>query len=285
MKSNHNPTISVLMPVYKTNTEYLKATIQSILNQTFKDFEFLILDDCPTDSRENIVKSFKDKRIKYIQNKKNLGITPSRNKLVQMAKGKYFAVMDHDDISLPKRFEKQVNYLNKHPEVGVVGCQYQIVPNGRKSRLPTLNSEIQMGLMQDCMILHPSSMIRSSVLSKSPYKEEFSPSEDYALWCNLIGKTKFYNLPEILFHYHIHESNTSKTQNYKMQNSAKEIRRIVRQKHPELWENFKKFAPHIIRMKLFGIIPIGKFEQFGNYKKGILKFMPFISTKIKYKHS
>lgn len=279
------PKVSVLMPVYRTKPEYLKATIQSILNQSFKDFEFLILDDCPTDTREDLVKSFKDKRIKYKKNKKNMGITPSRNKLVQMAKGRYLAVMDHDDISLPKRFEKQVAFMDKHPNVGVVGCQYQIVPNGRKSRLPTTHEDIQTGLTQDCMILHPSSMIRAAVLGKAPYKEEFSPSEDYALWCDLIGKTKFYNLPEILFHYHLHESNTSKTQSNKMQITAKKIRNIVRQKHPTLWENFQQKAPHIVRMKLFGILPLGKFEQAGNKRKGILKYLPFITVKIKYKHS
>ena len=279
------PKISVLMPVYRTKPEYLKATIQSILDQTFKDFEFLVLDDCPTDSRENVIKSFKDKRIKYSKNKKNMGITPSRNKLVQMAKGKYLAVMDHDDIALPKRFEKQVQFLEKHPDVGVVGCQYQIVPNGRKSRLPTAHEEIQMGLMQDCMILHPCSMIRAEVLKKDPYKAEFSPSEDYMLWCDLIGKTKFHNLPEILFHYHLHETNTSKTQSQKMQDAAQKIRKITHQKHPELWDKFQKTAPHIVRMKLLGLIPLGKFEQSGNKRKGVLKYLPFITTKIKYKHS
>lgn len=278
------PKVSVLMSVYGTKPEYLKTTIQSILDQTFKDFEFLILDDCPTDTRENVIKSFKDKRIKYSQNKTNIGITPSRNKLIQMAKGKYLAVMDHDDIALPKRFEEQVRFLDNHPDVGVVGCQYQIVPNGRKSRLPTTNEEIQMGLMQDCMILHPSSMIRANVLKKYPYKAEFSPSEDYALWCDLIGKTKFYNLPQILFHYHLHEANTSRTQNKKMQDTAKKIRSIVRQKHPQLWQKFQNSAPHIVRMKLLGIIPLGKFEQKGSYKKGLLKYLPFITTKIKYNH-
>lgn len=279
------PTVSVLMPVYRTKPEYLRATVQSILDQTFKDFEFLILDDCPTDTREDLVKSFKDKRIKYIQNKENMGITPSRNKLVQMATGKYLAVMDHDDISLPKRFEKQVAFLEKHPDVGVVGCQYQMVPNGRKSRLPTTNEDIQIGLMQDCMILHPSSMIRASVLKKDPYKAEFSPSEDYALWCDLIGKTKFYNLPETLFHYHLHEANTSKTQSQKMQDTAEKIRKTVRKNHPELWQKFCQSAPHVVRIKLFGFVPLGKFLQSGNQRKGILKYLPFITTKIKYKHS
>lgn len=279
------PKVSVLMPIYKTKPEYLRATIQSILDQTFKDFEFLILDDCPSDTRKDIVKSFKDKRIKYSQNKENLGITRSRNKLIQMAKGKYLAVMDHDDISLNQRFEKQVKFLDKHPDIGVVGCQYEMVPNGRKSRLPTKNEDIQMGLMQDCMILHPSSMIRASVLKKDPYKAEFSPSEDYGLWCDLIGKTKFYNLPKILFHYHLHETNTSKTQSQKMQDTAQNIRKFVRQKHPDLWQRFQQSAPHIVRIKLFGILPLGKFEQYGNKKKKIFKYLPIITTKIKYKHS
>ena len=285
MKSKQTPTVSVLMPIYKTKPTYLKATIQSILNQTFKDFEFLILDDCPSDTREDVVKSFKDERIIYTKNKENLGITPSRNKLVQMAKGQYLAVMDHDDISLPERFEKQVAFLQKHPRVGVVGCQYQMVPNGRQSRLPITDTDIKTGLMQDCMILHPSSMIRACVLKKDPYKAEFSPSEDYALWCDLIDKTDFYNIPEILFHYHLHEANTSKTQSQKMQNTAQKIRDIVRQKHPKLWQNFQQNAPHIVRMKLFGLIPLGKFIQQGCRKKGPLKYLPFITTKIKYKHS
>ena len=84
------------MPVYKTNEAHLREAIESILNQTFTDFEFLILDDCPDDDREAIVKSYKDKRIKYSKNDKNLGITPSRNKLIEMSQGEYLAVFDHD---------------------------------------------------------------------------------------------------------------------------------------------------------------------------------------------
>ena len=91
--------VSVLMPVYKTNEQYLREAIASILNQTFTDFEFLILDDCPNDTRERIVKPYEDKRIKYSINEKNLGISASRNKLIEMAQGEYLAIFDHDDIS------------------------------------------------------------------------------------------------------------------------------------------------------------------------------------------
>ena len=92
------PKISVLMPVYKTPEAYLKAAIESILAQTFGDFEFLILDDCPQDDRQKIVESYGDKRIKYIKNPQNMGISAARNKLIDLAKGEYLAVFDHDDI-------------------------------------------------------------------------------------------------------------------------------------------------------------------------------------------
>ncbi|MBR4927772.1 MAG: glycosyltransferase, partial [Alphaproteobacteria bacterium] len=104
--------VSVLMPIYRTQESYLRTAIESILNQTYWDYEFLILDDCPEDDREDIVKSYNDPRIVYMRNDKNLGITRSRNKLIELAKGDYLATMDHDDISLPTRFEKQVVYLD-----------------------------------------------------------------------------------------------------------------------------------------------------------------------------
>ena len=88
------------MPVYKTQEEHLRAAIESILNQSFTDFEFLILDDCPTDTRETIVKSYNDPRIKYLINETNLGISKARNKLIDLAQGEYLAVFDHDDLSL-----------------------------------------------------------------------------------------------------------------------------------------------------------------------------------------
>ena len=137
------PKVSVLMPIYKTKEEYLREAIESILNQSFTDFEFLILDDCPENSREEIVKSYSDGRIKYLKNEKNLGITPSRNKLIEMAKGEYLAVMDHDDISLPARFEKQVQYLDEHQYIGVCGCWREDFPQKEVFEFPEDDLEIK----------------------------------------------------------------------------------------------------------------------------------------------
>lgn len=116
------PCVSVLTPIYNSNPSHLKECIESILNQTFSDFEFIILNDSPENNElDKIVESYKDKRIKYFKNDKNLGISRSRNKLIDLAQGEYIAIFDHDDISLPTRLEKQVRFLDENLDVGLVG--------------------------------------------------------------------------------------------------------------------------------------------------------------------
>ncbi len=114
------PRVTVLMSVYN-GEKYLREAIDSILNQTFKDFEFLIIDDGSTDSSADIIRSYTDFRIRLIQNEKNIGLTRSLNKGLKLAKGEYIARMDVDDISLPIRFEKQVSFLDKYEDVKLVG--------------------------------------------------------------------------------------------------------------------------------------------------------------------
>ena len=249
--------ISVLMPVYKTDEKFLREAIESILNQTFTDFEFLILDDCPEDDRENIVKSYNDPRIKYFKNEKNLGITPSRNKLIDMAQGEYLAVFDHDDISLPERFAKQVEFLDNNPEVGVVSSAFKSVSDNKTHIYPKDSAYIKMISMSYCAMLHPASMIRKSVLIENNirYEEKFSPAEDYALWCRLIPYTEFHNLEEVLFLYRDHENNTSHNQHDQMKNGTIYVQAFVRNKHPDLYQEYLWHANHITKMKLFGIIP------------------------------
>ena len=108
------PKVSVLTPLYNTNPSFLKEMIESILNQTFKDFEFLLLNDSPENKElKKIVESYNDRRIIYLENEKNLGISKSRNKLLELAKGEYIAIFDHDDISLPERLENRWIFLTK----------------------------------------------------------------------------------------------------------------------------------------------------------------------------
>ena len=249
--------VSVLMPVYKTNEAYLREAIESILKQTFTDFEFLIVDDCPSDTREAIVKSYNDSRIVYSINPQNLGIAGVRNKLIDMAQGEYLAIMDHDDVSLPERFQKQVEILDAHPEIGVVGCKTQRMSNGNFSKNPTNDEDVRLALMRVCAITHPSAMIRKSVLTDNNirYEEEFSPSEDYALWCRLIPYTKFYNIKEPLFLYRDHAQNTSHAQQGKMRSATLAIQAIVQTQNPTLYQEFLFKATHLSKFKLFNLIP------------------------------
>ena len=119
---NSSPKISVMMIVYNAE-KFIREAIESILNQTFSDFEFIILDDHSTDNSYEIINEYakRDNRILVLHNEKNLGIAESRTKCIKFAKGKYIAIADADDISIPTRLEKQLKYLEEHKEYGVVG--------------------------------------------------------------------------------------------------------------------------------------------------------------------
>lgn len=250
--------ISVLMPVYKTREEHLREAIESILAQTFSDFEFLILDDCPEDSREKIVRSYSDSRIKYFKNERNLGISATRNKLLSLSKGEYLAVFDHDDISLPKRFEKQAAYLDAHPYVGVVSCWRENFPKKKIVKLPVGDDDIKRALMEICALLHPAAMIRKSVLNQNNinYEAEYTPCEDYRLWLRLLGVTRFYNIPEVLFKYRWHGENASIIQKERMFQITRDLRAWAKARYPATYQRYLDLQTHVDSFKLFGIFPI-----------------------------
>ena len=283
--SIQSPKVSVLMPIYNTQEAYLREAIESVLSQTFQDYEFIILNNSPSNTKlDEIVTSYKDNRIRYVKSEQNTGISEGRNRLMELAKGEYFAVLDHDDICLPTRFEEEVKVLDEHPEIGVVGTLYERFPVSKGiSKMSETSEAIEHHLMEGCAVLHPSSMIRASVLKENNirYEEKFTPAEDYALWCWLIGKTKFYNIQKVLMKYRWHENNASKLQAKQMEQATASIHAFVRAEHPQLWKDVCENAPHVMRMKFFGIIPLGKFVQKGNKRPGLLKYTPFITTRMK----
>lgn len=251
--------VSVLMPVYNTPEEYLRPAMESILAQTYRDFEFVILNDASTDENvEKIIKSYSDKRIRYYKNDVNRGISFSRNRLIELAKGEYLAVFDHDDISFPTRLEKEAAFLDNHSEVGVVGSWYQAFDKDKVRKFPTDDAAIKRGLMSGCVVSHTSAMIRKSVLigNHISYEEVFSPAEDYALWCRLLSKTNFANIPEALVAYRCHAGNTSHKQRYKMTLATYGIWDFVRKENPALWEMAKSLRGKKYKVKLFNLIPV-----------------------------
>lgn len=208
------PKISVIMPVYNTEEKYLREAIESILNQTCTDFEFMIMDDGSSNNAREVISSYKDSRILYIKNEQNLGLIKTLNKALDLAKGEYIARMDSDDISLPERFKKQSDFLDKNPEIGILGTWFNCIPKDRVIETFTTDEEIK-----ECMLVnsnnigHPTVMVRKSIVKTLgiKYDETNLYVEDYALWLSLIDKVKFANIAEILLNYRIHGNSVCQT--------------------------------------------------------------------------
>ncbi len=282
------PRVSVLLPVYNTKEAFLREAIDSILAQTFTDFELLVVDDASPDPNvRRVVRAYADSRIRYDVNPVNMGISGVRNRLLDMARGEYLAVMDHDDISLPQRFEKEVAYLDANPGVGVVSCFAEVVGGGKTSvwTFPVEDADIKAALIRICPLLHPASMIRRQVLRDSGlrYEADFSPAEDYALWCRLIPHTRFHNLPEVLFRYRLHETNTSIVQKEKMERAQLAVQCMVKAGNPALYDFYTESATHVTRVKLFGFIPCLKIVRRGRRRACSLFGIPLYRSKIDHR--
>lgn len=215
--------ISVLMSVFNTRKDFLMEAVESILNQTYQNFEFIIIDDGST-KREisDILAEYKrrDNRIIILKNEKNMGLTKSLNKGLSIAKGKYIARMDSDDISVLNRLEKQIDYMEKHKDIAVLGSKVKIF--GKKQ---AAESGYYIDYMQGCYEkfkikmffvnagpVHPAVMMRKEFLDKHGirYNESIKKAQDYCLWIDcILNGGKIYNYPEILLHYRMHEDQIS----------------------------------------------------------------------------
>lgn len=191
------------MSVYN-GEKYLKESIESILNQTYTDFEFIIINDASTDNTATILKQYNDKRIIIIENPENIGLTKSLNKGIQIAKGKYIARMDADDISLPERLEKEVRFMEEHPEIEILGTDYYEIDTNRKRliskvNIPETDEQIRKVLFKYNPFIHSSLMIRRDILNVIGYYDErFKASQDYDLILRILAKYKGHNLKEEL---------------------------------------------------------------------------------------
>ncbi|WJS95137.1 glycosyltransferase [Flavobacterium johnsoniae] len=222
---DRKPKITVLMPVYNCEL-YIKEALESILNQTFSDFELLIIDDASSDSTVSIIKNYNDSRLRLIEKDKNSGITNSLNYGLSIARGEYIARMDGDDISFPERFEKQVAFLDANPEIILCGTNYKVIGKNENIILPECNESIKIRLLRDNCIAHPSVMMRRQKLIESsvlydPIKES---AEDYDLWVRLLAFGKLYNLQDFLLQYRVHEMQISKKRQKQQNESALECR-------------------------------------------------------------
>jgi glycosyltransferase involved in cell wall biosynthesis len=206
------PRISVLMPIYNREV-FLQEAIESILRQTFDDFEFLLLDDGSTDRTAEIAMqaAAQDARIRYQRWDQNRGIAAVMSEGITLARGEYVAQMDSDDISLPDRFARQVAFLDAHPEVGVCGawiCSFRESGRENISKPPLDHESIHARMIFSNPIKNPAVMVRGSFLRSTglTFDPAFVTFSDYDFWSRAVVLTKFANLPEVLLRYRIHSA-------------------------------------------------------------------------------
>ncbi|MCS3700199.1 glycosyltransferase involved in cell wall biosynthesis [Salinibacter ruber] len=256
MKSS-DPLVSVVMSVYN-GQPYLKRAVQSILNQTFEDFEFVIINDGSEDNSKEDLERFtkEDERIRLVQ-QENRGLITSLNRGLDMARGKYIARMDADDISHPERLEKQVDFLDANPKVGIVGTWIEwIRSDGEPTALwrpPTDPDLIAWQLLFNTCVDHPTIVARKSLLEElGGYARWPTHAEDYELWTRAVRETQLANLPDTLLkHRHHEDSITTKKRKEQIQMVCRSAANL----HQALLEGSsdKKIAHWLVWMETKGI--------------------------------
>lgn len=203
----NNPKVSVIMSVYN-GAKYLREAVDSILSQSFLDFEFVIIDDCSNDNSPAILKEYseQDSRVRVITNEFNLGLTKNLNKAVREARGEYLARFDCDDVSLPDRFKEQVEFLDKNKNCGMVGLWADVIDgNGkylRTIKYPIANDELKKDLIKYNPFFHPGIMMRKEALVNiGLYNESWRFAQDYEMYFRMAKKYEVANIPKILLKY------------------------------------------------------------------------------------
>lgn len=260
MKEQDYPLVSVIMPAYNTE-KYISEAIDSILNQTYKNFEFFIIDDCSTDRTAEIIKAYEDARIIYIHSEKNYGIVYSLNKCINLANGKYIARMDSDDISLPERLREQVEYMELNPNVSIIGTAFRYSDTKEVINHPVVDDLIKIQLLNNTAFGHPTVMIRKNDLINNNliYDHSFLHAEDYELWTRMSEKgLKMANLPGVGLIYRRHNAQISSSK----QKQQSLLTENIRQKH---------------RTFYFGeVLDSEEIGYIGNYSLSIYKSISFV---------
>ncbi|MDQ3111061.1 MAG: glycosyltransferase [Bacteroidota bacterium] len=230
-----SPLVSVLMPVYN-GEKYLRCAIESILAQTFTDFEFIIINDGSTDTSEEIISSYNDPRIRYFRNDSNLKLIATLNKGLDLCNGKYIARMDADDFSFPERFENQVKFMESNPEYGLCGADIEIEGKTKSWIAIGDNDFIRFCFLFHNPFNHPVSIIRTSVIRnhKLYYPDDYVHAEEYIFWLDILSFSKGTNLDKKLLKYRLHDGQVSS----KFRNDQREMGQRIR------LELFKQIVPY-----------------------------------------
>jgi len=216
-----NPQVTVLLPVYNAS-RYLREAVDSILKQTFKDFELLIINDGSYDDSAEILAFYSDSRIRIINHVQNLGLIKTLNEGFEIARGEYIVRMDADDVSLPTRIEKQVNFMNTSTHVALAGTWFKDI-DGKIgiAKTPTKHEALKSQFFFSCALAHPTIIIRKNIFLENNlfYNSSFPHAEDYELWVRVSRLFKVANIPEVLLNYRFHEGQVSNEHNQTQRDS------------------------------------------------------------------
>ncbi len=284
------PKVSVLMSAYNSG-KYIAEAIESILNQTFSDFEFIIVNDGSTDDTADVIKKYaaQDSRIIFIDNKQNRGLVPCLNQGLELCRGEYIARMDSDDIAMPDRFEIEINYLDNNPDVGVVGGWHECFGACDKPwvrQYPLRVSLLDM-LALGAPMSHPTAMLRASVLRDNniKYNPNFPYAEDFEFWAHVVKHTLVHNLPIVMLRYRIHDTNVSVVAHKTQTENANIVRNAIigHLTHSDAVARklFEMTYETVTRIWLFGFLPIIKRKQYGITKTKYCLFekIPLVMVK------
>lgn len=196
--------VTVLMPTYNVAL-YVEEAIRSVLGQTYRDFELLVIDDCSTDNTLEVVRAIDNPCIHIVQNEKNVGLAENLNRGLSLVTTDYVARMDGDDIAEPIWLEREVEILDNHPEIGICGAGFErFGASGARVRFPEHHEDIVANMLFECSVIVPTfrmSLFREHGLR---YSTKAFPAEDYRFWAECLKVTKIYNIQETLFHYRMH---------------------------------------------------------------------------------
>jgi glycosyltransferase involved in cell wall biosynthesis len=220
------PQVTVLMPIFNGETHVAEA-VESILGQTFRDFEFLIIDDGSTDGGTAIIEGYGDSRIRLVRNDQNAGLIRALNQGLGLSRGKYIARFDADDISLPERLKRQVEFLEANPEVGACGTWVRTIGDhrGETWRFPDSADEIRCRLLFDASLAHPSVCMRREMFERHDlqFDEGYPLAEDYQLWKSAGEKFPLSNVGEVLVHYRVHAKSVSQQWDQQQETTLRRI--------------------------------------------------------------
>ncbi len=201
------PRVSVVMPVFN-GERFLLDAMNSVLSQTYRDFELIVIDDGSTDSSASIATSFSDERVRYIRNAENTGLARVRNKGLGLARGEFVAWLDCDDLSEPRRLEKQVAVLDRNPSLALCGSWVRTLglPHDVVWQYPSSSEELRSRMLFDDPLATSAVVMRRSVLDSLStwFDTDFPPAEDYELWERISRIAGLHNIPEVLTHYRLH---------------------------------------------------------------------------------